>query len=80
MSITYEQVSSIWYNLACAYSEDSNQQSNHRFSFPHEETLDPWLPIEHPSKTDQTVHLGRLIRVFDGHTCQLVPSAGHLLI
>ena len=41
--------------------------------------LDPWLPIEHHSKTDQTLGMLRLIGVFDGHTCLLVPFAGHLL-
>ena len=40
--------------------------------FPPEETLDPWLPTEHPSKTDQTGLMSRLIRVFNGHICQLI--------
>ena len=76
----------------------SSNQSAHlhsliSLSFPPEEMLNLWLPIERPSKTDQTVqmHRGpikdynqtvqmcRLIWVFDGHTCQLVPYAEYLL-
>ena len=69
------------YKLACAYSEDSKQSAHlTSLSFPPEETLDPWLPIEHSSKTDQTVGMSRLIQVFQGCTCQLVPFAGHRLI
>ena len=42
--------------LACAYSELSNldcasASSDWSLSFPPEETVDPWLPIERPSKT-----------------------------
>ena len=42
--------------LACAYRVDSNQSAYlHRLirvvSFPPEDTLDPWLPIEGPSWT-----------------------------
>ena len=57
LKFTEEPVSSLRYKLACAYSEDSNQseQSDQSHSFPPEETLDPWLPIERISKTlDQT--------------------------
>ena len=42
-----------------------------------EETLDPWLPIQHHLKTDQTAWMCRLIRVFNGCTCHLVPLAEH---
>ena len=48
-------------------------QSDQSLSFPPEETLDPWLPIECPLKTRI-----RLCR-FDGRTCQLVLLAGHRL-
>ena len=38
--------------LACRYSEDLNRFAHpHNLGFPPEETLDPWLPIERPSKT-----------------------------
>ena len=46
-----------WHKLACAYSEDSDQSVHPHsliivlVSFMSEENLDPWLPIEHPSKT-----------------------------
>ena len=33
----------------------ASAQSDQNLSFPSEETLDPRLPIDHPSKTDQTV-------------------------
>ena len=36
-------------------------QSGQNLSFPPEETLDPWLPIERPLKTDQTAGMCRLI-------------------
>ena len=39
----------------------TSAQSYHCHSFPSEETLDPWLPIEHPLKTDHTVWICRLI-------------------
>ena len=41
-----------------------------------EETSDPWLPIEHPSKTDQTAQMSRLIWIFAVSACQLVPYSG----
>ena len=41
----------IRYKLACTYSEYSNQSAHQSVSFPHEDTLNPWLPIERPSKT-----------------------------
>ena len=54
---TYELQSNIRYKLVYAYSGDSNQSgypcSPISLSFPSEKTLDPWLPIEHPSKTNQ---------------------------
>ena len=53
-------VSSIKHKLACAYSEESTQsahpQSLISLSFPPQETLDPWLPIEHLSKTLIRLH------------------------
>ena len=51
-------------------------QSDQSLSFIPEETLDPWVTIDCPSKTQkQTVQMGRLIGVFDGCKCQLVPLA-----
>ena len=49
--------------MACEYSEDSNKSVHMHslisLSFPSKEKLDPWLPIEHRSKTDQTVWMCR---------------------
>ena len=56
------------YKSVCA-----SAQSDLSLNFLPEEMLDPWLPIEGPLKTDQTVQMPRLIWVFDGHTYQLVP-------
>ena len=49
--------------MACVNSEDSYQSpySLITLSFQPEETLDPWLPIERTSKTDQTWQMHRLI-------------------
>ena len=57
--IKNDPVSIIKYKLASAYITDSSLsvylQSDQSLSFLPEETLDPWLSIMHPSKTDQTV-------------------------
>ena len=45
LTMQNEAVSGIRYKLACVY-QSAHQ---HSLSFPHEETLDPWLPIECPS-------------------------------
>ena len=55
-------------------------QSDQNISFLPEETLEPCLPIECPLKTDQTRQMHRLILVFDGCTCQLVPYVGFQFI
>ena len=57
----------------------TSTQSDKSLSFPPEETLDPGLPIERASKTDQTGQMHRLILAFDVYTCQLVPLARHQL-
>ena len=43
-----------------------------------EETLNPLLPIECPSGSDQTVQVRMLIWVLGWHTCQHVPFAEHM--
>ena len=55
----------------------ASAQSDQSLSFPLEDMLDYWLPIEHPSKTDQAARMWRLIWIFDGGTCQLVHFAGY---
>ena len=63
--IPLKPVSSLRYKSACAYSKDSNQfaylHNLISLGFPPEEMLDPWLPIESPSKTDQTAWMRRMI-------------------
>ena len=54
--VNCELVASIWYKLACAYNEDSNQSAHPHnlirvLVFSPVETLDHWLPVERPSKT-----------------------------
>ena len=45
----------MWVQLRLKKSVYASAQSDQSLSFPlPEETLDPWLPIEHPSKTDET--------------------------
>ena len=41
--------------MTCAPSEGSDQIKSLRCQ--HKETLDPWLPIPHTAKTDQTVRM-----------------------
>ena len=66
-------VYSIGFKSVCVSSP-----SDQSLSFPYEVMLDPWLPLEHPSKT--LIRLCSLIGVFDGHTPQLVPFAVHWLL
>ena len=62
--------------MTFAPSEDSDQlghpSSLISLCCPHEETLDPQLPIERTAKTDQTGGMPRLIGVLAGHTCHFV--------
>ena len=53
----------------------TSAQSNQSLSFPDEETLNPWLPRERPSKSDQIAQMLNLIWVFDGRTCHFVSFA-----
>ena len=81
-----ELVSSIRYELARAYSEDS-KQSVHPLSLIRvlvfrlkkcfELLATHIVPIE---DSDQTARMRRLICVFDGRTCRLVPFAGNAVI
>ena len=62
--------------MTCAPSEDLAQPGHPPSLISlrclHEETLDPWLLIEHTAKTDQTRRMPRLICVFAVHTCHFV--------
>ena len=81
-----ELVSSIRYMLTCAYSDDSDQ-SVHPLSkirvvvFRLKKCFGLLathiVPIE---DSDQTARMRRLICVFDGRTCRLVPFAGNTVI
>ena len=48
----------------------ASAQSDQSLRCPHEESLGPWLPIELTAKTDQTLRMPRLIRVFAGDSDQ----------
>ena len=76
MSTMFELSSSIRYKMACVHSKDSNQPAHPHslisLSFPPDEMISLWLPIEHSSKTDQPAQLCSLICVLDGHKCQFV--------
>ena len=56
-----EAVSKRSCKVACAYIKHSNPSvclhNLISLNFPPKETLNPWLPTEHPSKTDQTVQI-----------------------
>ena len=81
-----ELVSSIMYKLTCAYSVDLNQ-SVHPLSLIRVVVFrlkkcfgllaTHIVPIE---VSDQTARTRRLICVFDGRTCRLVPFAGNTVI
>ena len=81
-----ELVSSIRYKLTCAYSEDS-KQSVHPLSlirvvvFRLKKCFGLLAThIVHIEYSDQTARTRRLICVFDGRTCRLVPFAGNTVI
>ena len=64
------------FESVCAFA-----QSDLSLSFQPEETLDPWLPNWAPIKdSDKTAWKRRLIIVFVGGTCQLVPFARYWLV
>ena len=61
-ALIIELVNSVSYKLACANSEDSNHkvcaptQSDQSLSLLPDEMMDPWLPIERPSKPLMRLH------------------------
>ena len=81
-----ELVSSIMYKLTCAYSEDSNQSVNplsliRVVVFRLKKCFELLAThIVHIEDSDQTARTRRLICVFDGRTCRLVPFAGNTAI
>ena len=81
-----ELVSSIMYKLTRAYSEDSNQSAHppsliRVVVFRLKICFGPLTThIVRIEDSDQTVRMRRLICVFDGRTCRLVPFAGNTVI
>ena len=53
-------------------------QANHSLHYPHEDALDPWLPIGCSATTDHTARMCKVILVFAGRTCSLAPS--HMVV
>ena len=76
-----EHVFSIRYKFACGYSQDTNQSvhphSLIRVIVFHLKNIRPLIIHKGSSETDQSEQMRRLIWVFDGRSCQLVPFAGH---
>ena len=60
--------------MACAPSEDADQQMLFSLRFPVANALDPKRPTDYED-SDQTVWMRRLIGIFVGCTCSLVGNA-----
>ena len=58
---TKKPLSTIRYKQQIFKSVGASALSDQCLSFTPEETLDTWLSIEHPSKTDQTAQIRRVI-------------------